>query len=116
MPNTVHIIDYGMGNLRSVQKGFEKVGASAVICHTPGKAAEAESSCFREFGAFRDAIAELKRHDFVGLINDHIAATNRSSASASGCSSSLTSATKMANTKAWEFLPARSFGSRLCPG
>ena len=23
----IHIIDYGMGNLRSIQKGFEKAGA-----------------------------------------------------------------------------------------
>jgi len=74
MPATVHIIDYGMGNLRSVQKALEKVGAEAVICRTPAEAAGAECLVLPGVGAFRDAIAELKRHDFVGLINDHIAA------------------------------------------
>lgn len=74
MPNTVHIIDYGMGNLRSVQKAFEKVGAEAVICHTPTDAAGAEQLVLPGVGAFRDAIAELQRHDFVSVIRDHIAA------------------------------------------
>ena len=29
------VVDYGMGNLRSVQKGFEKVGQQAVISRDP---------------------------------------------------------------------------------
>ncbi|HVJ85485.1 MAG TPA: imidazole glycerol phosphate synthase subunit HisH [Caulifigura sp.] len=74
MPTTVHIIDYGMGNLRSVQKGFENVGAEAVICRTPAEAGDAELLVLPGVGAFRDAIAELKRHDFVGKIRDHLAA------------------------------------------
>ena len=31
----IAIIDYGMGNLRSVQKGFEKIGSDAVITSDP---------------------------------------------------------------------------------
>jgi len=72
MPSTVHIIDYGMGNLRSVQKGFENIGAQAVICRTPAEAQDAELLVLPGVGAFRDAIAELKRHDFVGLIREHV--------------------------------------------
>ena len=37
----IAIIDYGMGNLRSVQKGFEKVGVSAVIVDKPAAVAGA---------------------------------------------------------------------------
>ena len=74
MPTTVHIIDYGMGNLRSVQKGFENVGAEAIICRTPAEAGDAELLVLPGVGAFRDAISELKRHDFVGKIRDHLAA------------------------------------------
>ena len=74
MPNTVHIIDYGMGNLRSVQKAFEKIGAEAIICRTPAEAAAADQLVLPGVGAFRDAIAELQRHDFVSVIRDHIAA------------------------------------------
>jgi imidazole glycerol-phosphate synthase subunit HisH len=74
MRDTVHIIDYGMGNLRSVQKAFEHVGARAVICRTPVEAADAELLVLPGVGAFRDAIAELNRHDFVGLIREHVEA------------------------------------------
>jgi imidazole glycerol-phosphate synthase subunit HisH len=74
MPNTAHIIDYTMGNLRSVQKGFENVGTEAVICRTPDEARDAEFLVLPGVGAFRDAIAALKRSDFIGLIQDHIAA------------------------------------------
>ena len=35
----IAIIDYGMGNLRSVQKGFEKVGHQADVHQRSGRAA-----------------------------------------------------------------------------
>jgi imidazole glycerol-phosphate synthase subunit HisH len=38
----IAIIDYGMGNLRSVQKGFEKVGFEAIVTDDPKKLLEAE--------------------------------------------------------------------------
>ena len=38
----VVIVDYGMANLRSVQKAFEAVGAAAEITSDPGRVAEAE--------------------------------------------------------------------------
>ena len=40
----IAIIDYGMGNLRSVQKGFEKVGLPALVTADPRVVLEAESS------------------------------------------------------------------------
>jgi glutamine amidotransferase len=72
MTGEVHIIDYGMGNLRSVQKAFERNGATARICRTPDEAEGAERLVLPGVGAFRDAISELKRLDFIGLIRRHI--------------------------------------------
>jgi glutamine amidotransferase len=45
----VGIIDYGMGNLRSVQKGLEKVGAEAELCADPQllRVGAARSWCIR---------------------------------------------------------------------
>jgi glutamine amidotransferase len=54
------IIDYGMGNLRSVQKGFEKVGHPATISDDPATVATAEKVVLPGVGAFEDAMAELK--------------------------------------------------------
>jgi imidazole glycerol-phosphate synthase subunit HisH len=57
----IAIIDYGMGNLRSVQKGFEKVGASALITSDPAQVAAADKVVLPGVGAFEDAIGELRR-------------------------------------------------------
>ena len=35
------IIDYGMGNLRSVQKGFARVGVDAIVTRDPGRIRDA---------------------------------------------------------------------------
>jgi len=61
----IAIIDYGMGNLRSVQKGFEKVGHQAVVTSDPAQVATAAKVVLPGVGAFEDAIAELRRLDLV---------------------------------------------------
>lgn len=70
----IHIVDYGMGNLRSVQKAFEKLGCEAQITSRGADLRSAEKLVLPGVGAFRDAIAELRKHDFVSAIEDHIAA------------------------------------------
>jgi len=57
----IAIIDYGMGNLRSVQKGFEKVGHLAQITNDPAVVDAADKVVLPGVGAFEDAIAELRR-------------------------------------------------------
>lgn len=69
----ITIVDYGMGNLRSVQKGFERVGAEAAIATTPHELAAAERLVLPGVGAFRDAIGELRRQDLARPVLDHIA-------------------------------------------
>ena len=68
----IHIIDYNMGNLRSVQKALEKVGYDAKICHHPEELNEAEKIVLPGVGAFRDAISALKQQGFVQPILEHI--------------------------------------------
>ena len=53
------IVDYGMANLRSVQKAFEKFGHAAEITGDPNRIAEADKVVLPGVGAFRDAIARL---------------------------------------------------------
>lgn len=55
------IIDYGMGNLRSVQKALEAVGQSAEISSDPERVGQADKVILPGVGAFADAAAELKR-------------------------------------------------------
>ena len=68
------IIDYGMGNLRSVQKGFERVGQEAVISGDPAVIASADKVVLPGVGAFEDAMTELKRRELIGPILDTIEA------------------------------------------
>jgi len=69
----IAIIDYGMGNLRSVQKGFERVGHAATITNDPHVVAKADHVVLPGVGAFADAIAELRRRDLVEPVREAIA-------------------------------------------
>ena len=61
----IAIIDYGMGNLRSVQKGFEKVGSEAVITADPQVVLQADKIVLPGVGAFRDCMHNLEQAGFV---------------------------------------------------
>lgn len=69
----IAIIDYGMGNLRSVQKGFERVGHTALITSDPAEVADASKIVLPGVGAFEDAIAELQRRQLVKPVLEAIA-------------------------------------------
>ncbi len=70
----IAIIDYQMGNLRSVQKAIERVGHSAMITSSAADISKADKVILPGVGAFEDAIAELRRRDLAGPIKDAIAA------------------------------------------
>lgn len=61
----IAIIDYGMGNLRSVQKGFEKIGCEAIITDDPQVVLQAERVVLPGVGAFRDCMYNLEQGGFV---------------------------------------------------
>src|SRR5258707_9616270 len=66
------IVDYGMANLRSVQKAFERVGATAEISGDPNRVAEADKLVLPGVGAFRDAIARLHESGLAEPIKAHV--------------------------------------------
>lgn len=68
----IAILDYGMGNLRSVQKGFEKVGHAAEVTSDPAVARRAEKIVLPGVGAFEDAMAELRRCKLVETVVEAI--------------------------------------------
>jgi glutamine amidotransferase len=57
----IAIIDYGMGNLRSVQKAIEAVGHDAQVTEDPDIVRRASHVILPGVGAFADAMAELRR-------------------------------------------------------
>ncbi|HPP52742.1 MAG TPA: imidazole glycerol phosphate synthase subunit HisH [Thermoguttaceae bacterium] len=68
----IAIIDYGMGNLRSVQKGFERVGFPSRITSDPQQVAESSHLVLPGVGAFGDAMEELRRRGLVEPIREAI--------------------------------------------
>jgi glutamine amidotransferase len=69
---SVTIVDYQMGNLRSVQKALEHVGARATISNDPDEIAAAERLILPGVGAFGDAMRELSSRQLVDPIIDFI--------------------------------------------
>lgn len=64
----IAIVDYGMGNLRSVEKGFKKVGIDARVTSDPGVIDDAHAVVLPGVGAFRDCIKNLTDRSLTGAI------------------------------------------------
>ena len=62
------IIDYGMGNLRNVQRGFEKIGHQARVTRNKREIQRASAIVLPGVGAFKDCMINLEK---FGLI-EHI--------------------------------------------
>jgi glutamine amidotransferase len=61
----IAIIDYGMGNLRSVEKGFQKVGVDVRVVSDPKYVDDAEGVVLPGVGAFRDCMKHLGELDLI---------------------------------------------------
>jgi glutamine amidotransferase len=57
----ITIIDYGVGNLASVQKGFEQVGCQSCVTDDPSQVVQAKGVVLPGVGAFAAAMASLSR-------------------------------------------------------
>lgn len=70
----IGIIDYGMGNLRNVQKAFEHIGMPAHISASPRSLSVADGVVLPGVGAFGDAMRNLHAADLVALVRERVAA------------------------------------------
>ena len=61
----IAVVDYGMGNLRSVQKALEHLGFSARVTGSAQEILRARSVVLPGVGAFGDAMANLRRRSLV---------------------------------------------------
>jgi glutamine amidotransferase len=69
----IAIIDYGMGNLRSVQKALERVGYRASIVSTPEALKNASGIVLPGVGAFGDTMDNLLAQELTEAIKEEIA-------------------------------------------
>jgi glutamine amidotransferase len=59
------IIDYGMGNLRSVQKAFEWIGIEAQVSRSKKEIGRTSAIVLPGVGAFKDCMENLEKHGLV---------------------------------------------------
>jgi len=59
------IIDYGMGNLRNVQKGFERIGLEAKLTRNKKEIERSSAVVLPGVGAFKDCMENLEKYGLV---------------------------------------------------
>jgi glutamine amidotransferase len=68
----IAIIDYGMGNLRSVQKGFERTGHEAVVTSDAKTILNASKVVLPGVGAFPDCMRNLREYGLIDAVHQSI--------------------------------------------
>ena len=69
---TIHIIDYGMGNLASIQKGLNRAGADAILTSDIEEIKDASALVLPGVGAFEEAIKRLDSGGFSDVIREKV--------------------------------------------
>jgi glutamine amidotransferase len=69
---SIAIIDYGVGNLRSVEKAFAAVGVDAVVTGDKDALRTADRLVLPGVGAFGTCMSEFKRHGFMELVVNRV--------------------------------------------
>ncbi|MBM4053458.1 MAG: imidazole glycerol phosphate synthase subunit HisH [Planctomycetes bacterium] len=68
----ITVVDYGMGNLRSVEKGFERFGFEVKISDNPNDIKHTDKLVLPGVGAFKDAMVGLRQRGLKESIVDFI--------------------------------------------
>ncbi|MDF1721079.1 MAG: imidazole glycerol phosphate synthase subunit HisH [Minwuia sp.] len=78
MPDpVVTILDYGVGNLRSVARAFEVCGAMPRLAETPGQAMQADRLVIPGVGAFRSCVDALRAAGFADVVEQVVSHRER---------------------------------------
>jgi glutamine amidotransferase len=73
-PNgAIGVVDYGMGNLRSVSKALESLGFRNVVSGDAGELSRCRGIVFPGVGAFRDCIGNVARQGLLPFLREYLA-------------------------------------------
>jgi len=68
----IAVIDYGMGNLRSVEKSFQAIGAQVIVTHDRNLILNADSIVLPGVGSFKDCMNNLQKLKLIDPIRESI--------------------------------------------
>src|SRR5438552_9040058 len=69
----IALLDYGSGNLRSVEKALRKVGAEVRLITRPEEMKQARAAVLPGVGAFDDCLTAMRKQELLGGVKDFIA-------------------------------------------
>ncbi|MFA5093719.1 MAG: imidazole glycerol phosphate synthase subunit HisH [Candidatus Omnitrophota bacterium] len=72
MKQSIAVVDYGMGNLRSASKALEAVGAKVQVSGKARDILKADKLVFPGVGAFKDAMEELRTRKLIDPIKEFV--------------------------------------------
>ncbi len=75
--SSVAVIDYGMGNIRSVLNALEEVGAGGVLVDNPENLGSFEKAILPGVGAFQEAMENLNESGMTEALNAHVSRGNQ---------------------------------------
>ncbi len=70
--NGIVIIDYGMGNIGSIENMIRRIGGKAIISSSKEVIEHAEKLILPGVGSYRNAVLELKRQELWGIIDQRV--------------------------------------------
>ena len=68
----ITILDYGEGNIRNVERAFQKLGQSVTVTNEKNKIEKATTLVVPGQGAFKQAMTQLKKLNLIDPIKNHI--------------------------------------------
>jgi glutamine amidotransferase len=70
--DAIGVVDYGMGNLRSVSKALESLGFATVVSGDAAALASCRGIVFPGVGAFRDCMENVRRQGLLGFLREYL--------------------------------------------
>ena len=107
MPNRVALIDYGVGNLRSVGKALQQLGCCVDVTNEPNSLAQADKLVLPGVGAFGAGIANLKRLRLVDPIHQFASTGKPLLGICLGMQLLLTESSEMGHHKGLDLIPGK---------
>jgi len=114
----IAVIDYGMGNLRSVQKALEKTGHAALVTSSPRAIRDAGALVLPGVGAFRDCIRSLEKLNLIDSIMQSVQSGKPFLGICLGLQVLFTESEEFGTTPGLNLIPGRvvRFAERDTPG
>ncbi|MCG2720827.1 MAG: imidazole glycerol phosphate synthase subunit HisH [Thermodesulfovibrionales bacterium] len=109
----IAIVDYGMGNLRSVEKGFQKVGVDARVVSDAKSIENAQAVVLPGVGAFRDCMRNLDALSLIEPIAKSIASGKPYLGICLGLQLLFTESEEFGNYKGLDILPGKVVRFRI---